>query len=69
MTGMQRKMRVADPELTPLRQEARDKFVEALNDAYPDPEDSIRQQVVPMFEQWWPGTVPGPDETKVNERK
>lgn len=67
MTGMGNTDKLStsiQDDLTPLRQKARNEFVGLLHDAHPDPRDSTRQQVAAMFDQWWPGTVPGPLETQ-----
>lgn len=45
-------------DITLDRQLHRNEFTRNLVDAYPDPEDPVRQQCDMMMDRWWPGTVP-----------
>lgn len=49
-------------DITAERQKHRDEFVKQLHMTYPDPKDSVRQQIEPMLDQWWPGTKPSEEE-------
>lgn len=46
-----------NPTITAQRQHHRDDFTKQLRKTYPDPEDRVREQVEPMLDRWWPGTV------------
>lgn len=50
-------------EIAEERQRFRDEFTEQLRDTYPDPDDPVRRQCEMMSDQWWPGTLPTPEES------
>lgn len=45
-------------DITLDRQLHRNEFTHRLYTAYPDPQDSVRQQCDSLMDKWWPGTVP-----------